>query len=171
MIDTHAHLNLIKAPLDCVLKRAADAGVHHIIQVAIDIPSIEANVSHYMMFDMCSVTGGIHPLSVNDDLEIDSVIMLLKQHMDDFVAIGEIGLDYKYGQENKVKQHLFFKAQLDLAMQYDKPVIIHSRHCDDDMLAIVNDYPMIKKVFHCYATHYDFFDSLAGDQNYASLPE
>ena len=105
-----------------------------------------------MMFDMCSVTGGIHPLSVNDDLEIDSVIMLLKQHMDDFVAIGEIGLDYKYGRENKVKQHLF-KAQLDLAIKYGDVVlvIIHSRHCDD-MLAIVNDYPMIKKVFHCYAT-------------------
>ena len=49
------------------------------------------------------------------------------------------------------------------------PVIIHSRHSDEDMLSIVNQYPDVKKVFHCYATNSVFFDALEGDQNYASF--
>ena len=79
------------------------------------------------------------------------------------------GLDYKYGIENAALQQVFFNAQLNLLEQHDMPVVIHSRHSDEDMLTIVNQYPDVKEVFHCYATNAAFFDALEGDQSYASF--
>ena len=169
MIDTHAHLHLIDQPSEDVLMAAKDAGVHHVVQVAIDLPSIHNNLHQYAHCPNCSITGGIHPLSVTDGVELDDVLGVLRAHINAFVAIGEIGLDYKYGMHNKALQTEFFEAQLTVAREHKKPVIIHSRQCDDDMLAIINHYSDVKKVFHCYATHYAFFEALKGDLNYVSF--
>ena len=169
MIDTHAHLHLINRPTSDVLNAASAVGEKHIVQVAIDFDSIHQNLTEYLPLPNCSITGGIHPLSVSTDIDLDDVLALLEQHVDQFVAIGEMGLDYKYGFENAALQQVFFKAQLNFARQHNMPVIIHSRHSDDDMLSIVNQYPDVKKVFHCYATNAAFFDALEGDQNYASF--
>ncbi|MEK9726737.1 MAG: TatD family hydrolase [Candidatus Margulisiibacteriota bacterium] len=169
MIDTHAHLHLIRQPLPQILSAAKKAGVTHIIQVAIDVPSIEENIRHYNQYSEISITGGIHPLSVTSDLNINETMASIEQHLNQFVAIGEAGLDYKYGREHADLQKDWFYAQLDLAQRCDKPIVIHSRHADEDMLAIVNQFPNVKKVFHCYATNLAFFESLRGDQNYASF--
>jgi TatD DNase family protein len=168
MIDTHAHLNLMHAPLNDVLSNASAAGVTHIVQVGIDFNSISENVATYASYPMCSVTGGIHPLSV-DSTELSEVLPELTRYVNDLVAIGEIGLDYKYGDQNKVRQHTFLRAQLEFALTWNKPVIIHSRHADADMLSIVNDFPTLKKVFHCYATTIDFYHQLTGNANYVSF--
>ena len=169
MIDTHAHLHLIDRSTSDVLNAARAAGVKHIVQVAIDFDSIHQNLTEFAPLPTCSITGGIHPLSVSTDIDLEDVLSVLDQHVDQFVAIGETGLDYKYGLENATLQQVFFKAQLNFARQHDMPVVIHSRHSDEDMLTIVNQYPDVKKVFHCYATNSVFFDALEGDQNYASF--
>ena len=169
MIDTHAHLHLINQTTEAILTAAKDAGVHHVVQVAIDLPSIHKNLNEYALVPNCSITGGIHPLSVSEDVDLDAVLALLEQHVDSFVAIGETGLDYKYGKDNMALQKIFFEAQLTFAREHKKPVVVHSRHSDEDMLDIVNQYPDVKKVFHCYATNYAFFEALEGDQNYASF--
>jgi TatD DNase family protein len=168
MIDTHAHLHLINDSIDSVLNDANAAGVQHIVQVAIDEASIDLNLSVYSSLSNCSITGGIHPLSVESASGIDSVIKKLSAHMDAFVAVGEIGLDYKYATNTSL-QHDYFIAQMECAMQFNKPVIIHSRHCDDDMLQIVNQFPSLPKVFHCYATNLEFYQSLHGEHNYVSF--
>ena len=102
------------------------------------------------------------------DLSISDTIKFIEDHIHDFVAIGETGLDFKYGHEYASLQTDWFHAQLDLAKRCGKPVIIHSRHADDDMLKVVNQYPNVK-VFHCYATNFQFFESLEGDNNYVSF--
>ena len=169
MIDTHAHLHLINRPLDDVLAASKRAGVNHIIQVAIDEPSIHKNIMLYKNYSQISITGGIHPLSVTTELNITKIIQFIEDNSNEFVAIGEAGLDYKYGADNASLQKDWFYAQLDLAKRCNKPIIIHSRYADDDMLNIVNQYPSVKKVFHCYATNFNFFESLNGDLNYASF--
>ena len=68
------------------------------------------------------------------------------------VAIGEIGLDY-YWAENPPRefQRQVFRAQLELALELDLPVIIHDREAHGDSLAIVKEYPALRGVFHCYS--------------------
>ena len=169
MIDTHAHLHLINRSLDDVLANSKGAGVNHIIQVAIDEPSIYKNLTLYKNYPQISITGGIHPLSVSPELNMTKIIQFIEDNRNEFVAIGEAGLDYKYGADNAALQQDWFYAQLDLAKRCNKPIIIHSRYADEDMLKIVNQYPSVKKVFHCYATNFNFFESLAGYLNYASF--
>ncbi len=169
MIDTHAHLHLIHRDLTDILDSARQANVTHIIQVAIDEASIQTNLSLYNRYDQISITGGIHPLSVSKDFNQADIISTIERTIDSFVAIGETGLDYKYGVDSKELQLDWFHAQLDLAQRHAKPVVIHSRHADDDMLAVVNQYPNVRKVFHCYATNVDFFNALNGNQNYVSF--
>ena len=169
MIDTHAHLHLIDGPLASIISDARFAGIEHIVQVAIDWESLQHNVTHYQAYDCVSVTGGIHPLSISKDISLSTIMRFIESNKDSFCAIGETGLDYKYGHEQKLLQQEWFIAHLELARQLDYPVIIHSRHSDDDMLAIVNQYPDVKKVFHCYATNIDFYQALNGDLNYVSF--
>jgi TatD DNase family protein len=169
MIDSHAHLHLINRETTDILQAATNAGVRHIIQVAIDFDSIQTNIDVYSDHNQISITGGIHPLSVNSKLDVQTVLSFIRAHSHCFCAIGETGLDYKYGEDQKELQKKWFIAQLDLAADLNFPVIIHSRHSDDDMLAIVNQYPMVKKVFHCYATNLAFYESLSGNLNYVSF--
>lgn len=138
MIDTHAHLHLINRSTEDILFSAKNAGVDHIIQVAIDFPSIKNNLVDYKMYDQISITGGIHPLSVSVDLNKQTILDYISSNIDSFVAIGETGLDYKYGIETQTLQIDWFHSQLELASEFNKPVIIHSRYSDDDMLKIVN---------------------------------
>lgn len=58
MIDTHAHLHLINRPTLDVLADAKEAGVRHVVQVAIDLPSIYKNLNEYVFLPGCSITGG-----------------------------------------------------------------------------------------------------------------
>lgn len=68
------------------------------------------------------------------------------------VAIGEIGLDY-YWPENPPRdfQQQVFRAQLELALELDLPVIIHDREAHGDSLVIMKEYPALRGVFHCYS--------------------
>jgi TatD DNase family protein len=169
MIDTHCHLNLIDKDAHDVMASAEAVGVSHIIQVSIDHQTIVDNLNTYCHIPNCSVAAGIHPLSVTDSAPFSESLALMEANIDSFVAIGEIGLDYKYGTDNATEQKAAFVAQLELAQRFNKPVIIHNRQADADMLEIVNAYPNIKKVFHCYATHIDFFHALTGESNYVSF--
>ena len=67
------------------------------------------------------------------------------------VAIGEIGLDYYWDKEHKELQYEMFVTQLELALELNKPVIIHDREAHEDCLRITARYPALRGVFHCFS--------------------
>lgn len=95
---------------------------------------------------------GIHPENCGDFVpqHIDELRHLAKEPK--VVAIGEIGLDY-YWPENPPRelQQQVFRAQLELALELNLPVIVHDREAHGDTLAIVKEYPDLRGVFHCYS--------------------
>ena len=66
------------------------------------------------------------------------------------IGIGEIGIDYHYGNDNKEKQIEVFKKQLDLARKYNKCVVIHSRDAAEDTYNILKEYKDLRKILHCF---------------------
>lgn len=94
---------------------------------------------------------GIHPteVGISNEASLEWIENHLKE--DKIVAIGEIGLDYHYGTEEKEKQIEFFRKQLELARKYHKPVVIHSRDAIEDTYNIMREYKDIKMVLHCYS--------------------
>jgi TatD DNase family protein len=152
MIDTHCHLTdpRLEAQLAELLHRAAAAGVSRIITIGTDLDDDRrclelcrgrANIR-------CAV--GVHPNHVAQVDEADLAQLRDIQGDASVVALGEMGLDYHYGKGTRIKQAAFFRFQLQLATDVNKPVVIHCREAADDCLATMRDFPRVRAVFHCF---------------------
>lgn len=153
MIDSHAHLNDKKFSLDLeeVLARARLAGVKAVINVGYDLESskraVELAEEH---LDLYAVVG-VHPHDAQTCTPaiLDHIRQLLEHPK--VVAIGETGLDYYYDNSPREIQRAVFRDHLSLAREVKKPVVIHSREAAQDTLQIVQDYPDVSCLLHCYS--------------------
>ena len=101
-------------------------------------------------YDKVYGTLGIQPEEIDKITNISYKIIEDNINNDKIVGIGEIGLDYHYGSDNKEKQIEVFEKQLNLARKYNKCVVIHSRDAASDTLNILKKYKDLKKILHCY---------------------
>jgi TatD DNase family protein len=153
-IDTHAHLffpNFID-DVDEVINRAKDAGVHYILVPATDLETSRQVIKLVDKYEFIYGAVGVHPHDTKDwNNSLIEEIERLAEH-DKIVAIGEIGLDYFYDFSPKEKQIEAFKAQIDLAVKINKPIIVHTRDSDDDMMNVIRSFKDsgLKAQFHCF---------------------
>ena len=152
MIDTHCHLTdpRLFEQLDGVLVRAKAAGVTEIVTIgtyledaaaAIELCKSHANVR-------CAV--GIHP-NYSAQAKVEDVALLRGlNNAPSVFALGEMGLDYHYDRAEPAHQRAIFEAQLQLATELNRPVIIHCREAVDDTLAIMKSFASVQAVFHCF---------------------
>lgn len=151
--DTHAHYDDDAFDIDReeLLLAMPESGVELIINPGCDANSSAAAIAMSEKYPNMYAAVGFHPEELKK-LEADSLdkIAALAKHPK-CVAIGEIGLDYYWDDSRKDEQKVLFKAQLELALQLDKPVIIHDREAHADCLDIVFAYPQLRGVFHCYS--------------------
>jgi TatD DNase family protein len=152
MIDTHCHLTdpRLGDHLEAVLSDAAAAGVDRLVTIATDLADSRDCIALCVNRPQLRCAIGVHPSYVADADPAD--LPLLRDLLDSpaVVAIGEIGLDYSRGKQHRDRQILFFETQLKLAAEFDRPVVIHCRDAIDDCLAIVEDFPSLAMVFHCF---------------------
>lgn len=150
LFDTHAHYDdeVFDADRDTVLSTFDGL----VIDPGCTLESSRAAVALANRYPHVYAAVGIHPENCGGFLteHLDELRRLARQSK--VVAIGEIGLDY-YWAENPPRefQRQVFRAQLELALELDLPVIIHDREAHGDSLAIVKEYPALRGVFHCYS--------------------
>lgn len=149
MIDTHAHINI--APLiediDDVLLRAKQCGIKKIICIGINKATNQLAIQLAETYPEVYASVGIHPSEVDE-----AVTYLEYLSHPKVVAIGEIGIDLYWRQDNLALQKERFIEQLKIAQRNDLPVIIHSRNSSDVIIDILKQYP-VKGVMHCYSEH------------------
>ena len=152
MIDSHCHLTdpRLRAQLDAVVARAQAAGVQRMITIATDVANARECVAVCQGRPELRCAVGVHPHEASG-MPADGIVAL-RQIQDDpsVVAIGEIGLDYHYDFSPRDRQRAVFEAQLALAVELGRPVVIHCREAADDALAILRSQPRIDAVFHCF---------------------
>ena len=156
LFDTHCHLTHDKLAQEVpgIIERARQAGLMHAITIGTgtsDGQACRELVQAHPDFLHCSV--GIDPFNCFDagdrlPQELDTLKSLLASG--DFVAVGEIGMDYHYDLKSAAEQRQDFEAQLALAEEFDLPVIIHVRDAHDDMLACLADHPNNRGVIHSF---------------------
>ncbi len=168
MIDTHAHPLLCERPLPDFFKAAKLAGVSRIIGVATTIKMGLDTLSLSREYPELSPTIGIHPCEAALATDLDHLATILRANPE-FVAIGEIGLDYYRDNAPEVVQNRVFHAQMAVARDLNLPVILHSRSADVQMKLALQPYSDIKKVFHCYSSDLDFAKAVADDTTYFSF--
>ncbi len=160
LVDTHAHLTsdrfLGKVPE--LLHRCDSAGVSRVVSIGCDLPDSRAALALAKEHGAISAAVGIHPCYVDEPVPegwIDELRELSAEP--EVVAIGEIGLDYYHAPPEpftvdswRQQQADFFRAQLDLAREVALPVVIHQRESGDDTLDILEAYPEVLAVLHCF---------------------
>ncbi len=153
MIDIHAHYDdeAFDSDRETLLTSLfSEHGVKNIINAGCDIESSLYSISLAEKYDGIYAAVGFHPNEVKQfNEEAFEQLKTMLSHPK-VVAIGEIGLDYHYGTDDKEEQKQLFRKQLQLAVETDKPVIIHERDCVADCLEIVFDYD-VKGVFHAFS--------------------
>jgi len=153
MIDTHAHIYLPAFDKDReeIVKRAESEGVGNIYLPAIDSSTHEAMLQTEKQFPHCRSMMGLHPCSVADNVEKE--LQIIQQYLQErpFIAVGEIGLDFYWDKTYSDHQYQAFHRQIELAMNHQLPVVIHSRHATDECIEVVKKYPGLRGVFHWFS--------------------
>ncbi|NQT98040.1 MAG: TatD family hydrolase [Candidatus Marinimicrobia bacterium] len=153
LIDSHCHLYLkdLDADLPAVLERAANQGVTRVICPSIDLETSHKSVNIAAQHQPVFGAVGIHP-NYSSDLPGDYLNRLrLLVAAEKVVAIGEIGLDYYRDYCPRASQQDIFRQQLELALELDRPVIIHNRSADADVIAILKESGIKEGVAHCFS--------------------
>ena len=154
IFDTHAHYDADRfdSDRDTVLSALPGDGVGLVVDPGCDLPSSRAAVALAEKYSHVYAAVGIHPEDCAgfQDGDLAELRQLLRHPK--VVAIGEIGLDY-YWEENPPRdfQQTVFRKQLALASELDLPVIVHDREAHGDSLAIIQEFPTVTGVFHCFS--------------------
>lgn len=157
LIDSHAHLTSddFNEDRSFLIKDLSNFAVNYVIMPACDLKDSQDVLNLSKKYDNLFAQVGFHPQNIDSfkDGDIEKLENLAKNPK--VLAIGEIGLDYYWQDDNKAEQKEIFIKQLDLARKLKLPVAIHSRDSIDDCLEILKDYPDLKVQIHCFAYSYN----------------
>ncbi len=155
IFETHAHYddNAFDEDRDELLAQMPQNNIEYIVNVGASLKSTAKSIELSKKYPYIYAAAGVHP-SDTDELNEKSFEWLVEQcKYEKVVAVGEIGLDYYWDEPDRKIQKKWFERQLDLAIEINKPVIIHSRDAAKDTYDI-----LVKKnaaqtggVIHCYS--------------------
>lgn len=151
--DTHAHYDSSKfdADRDAVLRALPESGVTLVVDPGDNAERSRRAVELAQQYPHVYAAVGWHPEEAEnwDENSLPAIRELAKQPK--VCAIGEVGLDYYWDTTYRERQKEMFRAQIELALELDLPVIVHDREAHGDSLEIVRDYPALRGVFHCFS--------------------
>lgn len=148
LVDAHCHLGdaAFDADRDAVLERATAAGVSHVVVIGESLDGSERAGALARKRAGLSATAGVHPheaRSWSGEVQERLRAMLAAPET---VAVGETGLDYHYDHSPRDEQRRAFAAQLTLAVEAGKPVVVHAREADADMAAMLRELGSLPRV-------------------------
>lgn len=174
LVDTHAHINMmVKKDFDTIMtqndisnarsiiENARNAQVTQIINVGTSVPESSNCILLAQNYESVFAVVGIHPNDLTgtwkDDLK-EIKKFLANQRENKIVGIGECGLDFHYPDYNMQRQKDAFKIQIELALEHNLGLVVHTRNAPQETLACLEEYKhQIKRgVIHCFSEQLDF---------------
>ena len=154
MIDSHSHLfeEEFENDLEDCIKRCKENNVNKILLVGFSYSTNRKALELSKKYDIFYPTAGIHPDEADNNYleKIEDLKEFVKNNK--VYTIGECGIDYHYTKENAEIQKIIFKAQIELSIEMNLPLIIHMRDATADTYNILKEYKgKIKGVMHCYS--------------------
>ena len=156
IFESHAHYDdeAFNEDRRELLKKLPESGIEYVINVGASMESTKSSVALAGEYDYIYAAVGVHP-NETAPLTEEFIQYMKSEAMNNkkVVAVGEIGLDYHWNEPDADIQKKWFVRQLELALEVDKPVIIHSRDAAKDTADILlgGDYKALRGVIHCYS--------------------
>ena len=155
MIDTHSHIYSEEFDTDRAetIQRAKEAGITHIILPNCDSETLPQMLSLEAEYpDYCYAAIGVHPTSVKENYREELALVKSELERRNWIAIGEIGIDLYWDKTFLAEQIAVFQQQIDWALEYNLPVIIHVRDSFSETMDALAPYKNsgLKGVFHSF---------------------
>ena len=157
MIDTHAHIYSSKFDVDRdeVIERAFSQGIEYILMPNIDLESIGPMLEVSAKYEKCIPMMGLHPCSVDHSFEasLQQVKKELFESKNEYIAVGEIGIDLYWDKTFLDQQIKAFRIQVGWAKELCLPIVIHARESYSELLEILDEEndERLSGVFHCFS--------------------
>ncbi|MEI6755089.1 MAG: TatD family hydrolase [Paludibacter sp.] len=155
MVDTHSHIYSEEFDTDRgqAIQRAKDAGVSHIILPNVDsetLPQMLALETEYPQY--CFAAIGLHPTSVKENYKEQLAIIKSELERRSWIAVGEIGIDLYWDKSFLAEQIIAFQQQIEWALEFNLPVIIHVRDSFRETMQVLQPYKNsgLRGVFHSF---------------------
>jgi len=195
IVDTHCHVPMIinkdesseltqedVTAISRVLQKARDYHVTHLVTISTTRASIHQSISIARTYDNVSAAAGVHPCDYAPDWRSDIAhlqdVVANPEHRPHIAAIGECGLDFHHPGYDAQEQTDVFKAQIEIALEHDLPIVVHSRKATHEALNVIEPYIQdgLRGVIHCYAgdadlahdicNRFGFYVGIAGPVTY-----
>ena len=159
-IDTHTHLysTEFREDIDSIINNARQTGISKCYMPAIDSETHEAMLALENKFPAeCIALMGLHPCSVKENYKTELALVEDWLSKRKFVAVGEIGLDFFWDKTFVEEQMKAFRIQIEWAIQYKIPIVIHTRNAMQETINIVKEYQGrgLSGIFHCFSGSYE----------------
>ncbi|WP_291125843.1 TatD family hydrolase [Flavobacterium sp. UBA6031] len=156
MIDTHSHIYSEEFDTDRAetIQRAKDAGITHIILPNCDSGTLPRMLSLEAEYpDYCYASIGLHPTSVKENYREELALIELELKRRRWMAVGEIGIDLYWDKTFLTEQIIAFQQQIEWALEYKLPIIIHVRDSFPETMQALAAYKNsgLTGVFHSFA--------------------
>lgn len=160
LVDTHCHLYLeeFKTDIAEIIKRADAEGIKFFYLPGIDSAEIDNILLLEKKFPgKCIAMMGLHPCSVKANYLDELAIVAAWFSKRKFAAVGEIGLDFYWDKTYTEQQYKAFRMQIELSLQYNLPVVIHTRNAMQETIDVVKEYVPrgVRGIFHCFGGSYE----------------
>lgn len=154
IIDSHAHIHsgLLADDLPEILPRAEAAGLVGIVTIGTSLVDSQKAVELAATLKGVYATAGVHPHDAVEHSDADLAEIRELAAGKGCVAVGEIGLDYHYDHSPRDVQQHVFRAQMAIAAEQGRPVVVHSREAEADTERILCEFPGVTGVMHCYSS-------------------
>ena len=164
LVDVHAHLDhpFFEKDLDQVIERAKKQGVKAIITNGVNPDSNKRVLELTKKYDIVKAAMGMYPIDalqkeaetgeapwLQNPFTVADCLAEIKKHKHDIVAIGEVGMDFAM-TENRETQREHFQQVIDLAVSIKKPLIVHSRKAETEVVEMLSK-SNAKVLMHCFS--------------------
>ena len=169
-IDAHCHLDMCE-DVEAIIGRAKEKNVDVIVCNGVNPGSNRQVLVFSSKFKNVKASLGLYPLDAlkMSDGEINDELAFIKRNQDKIVAIGEVGIDLKENEQLERQKWIFYKI-LFTAKELDKPVIVHSRKAEKEVIDILNEEGMKKVVMHCFSGNFKLIRECIAKGWYFTIP-
>ena len=164
LVDVHCHLDheKFKADLDEVIDRAKKAKVTHILTSGVNVKSNRNALELSRKYDIVHFSAGLYPIDLLGDVDVegmprqmepinmDDEFKFIQDHKEEVMSIGEVGLDGKYCADQMPQQKKNFEKIISFVEKIDKPIVIHSRKAEKDVIDLLESSSLKRVNLHCF---------------------
>lgn len=173
LVDVHCHLtdNYFNDNIEYIIKKSVENNVEAIITAGLNSIDNRRVLELSKKYDIVKASLGFYPIDaiLAKEENIEEEIEFIKRNNKKIIAISEVGLDY-YMSENKIKQKVIFQKFIDLSEKISKPIIVHSRKAELDVVNMLESSKLKKVIFHSFTGNKNLIKRIIDNNWHFSIP-